>query len=299
MNITEGRYINPLTDYGFKKVFGEKDIMTAFLTDLLNPKSPIEDIVFIDKDLKADSEETRGVIYDLRCRTKDGGEFIVEMQNKGQLNFSDRILFYLSRSFSSQERKGNSTWDYELNPVYGVFFMNFHMKGLKPQAIRTIQLKVDETGEVFSEKLKAFTLELPDYKDKPTEYPKSPIEYWLYNLVNMETMTTTLPFQSQQPIFGKVGGISELVHMSEEERIKYNVSLDTYRTNLSVMKNERAEGRAEGLEEGIGIGRAEGIGIGQRKTQIATARQMKNDGLPIDMIQKYSGLTAEEINAIE
>lgn len=64
-NYIEGRYINPLTDYGFKKVFGEKDIMTAFLTDLLNPKSPIEDIVFIDKDLVADSEEFRGVIYDL------------------------------------------------------------------------------------------------------------------------------------------------------------------------------------------------------------------------------------------
>ena len=31
----EGRYLNPLTDYGFKKVFGEKDIMIAFLTDLL------------------------------------------------------------------------------------------------------------------------------------------------------------------------------------------------------------------------------------------------------------------------
>ena len=298
----EGRYLNPLTDYGFKKVFGEKDIMMAFLTDLLNPKSPIEDIVFIDKDLVADSEENRGVIYDLRCKTEDGSEFIVEMQNKGQLNFSDRILFYLSRSISSQERKGNSTWNYELNPVYGVFFMNFHMKGFKPQSIRTVQLKVDETGEIFSEKLKAFTLELPDYKGKSTEYPKSPIEYWLYNLVNMETMTTALPFQTQQPIFGKVGGISELVHLSEEERLKYNISLDTYRTNLSVMKNERAEGRAEGLAEGRAEGRAEGleegIGIGERKSKMATARQMKADGLPMDMIQKYSGLTTEEIDAL-
>ena len=55
-------------------------------------------------------------------------------------------------------------------------------------------------------------------------------------------MKAELPFQSQQPIFRKVGGISELIHMSEEDRIKYNVSLDTYRANLSVMKNERAEG---------------------------------------------------------
>ena len=287
---TEGRYLNPLTDYGFKKVFGEKDIMIAFLTDLLNPKSPIEDIVFIDKDLVADGEEMRGVIYDLRCRTADGSEFIVEMQNKGQLNFSDRILYYLSRSISTQVHKGGSTWDYELNPVYGVFFMNFHMKGLKPQTIRTIQLKIDETGELFSEKLKAFTLELPDFKGKSTEYPKSPIEYWLYNLVNMETMTTALPFQTQQPIFGKVGGIAELVHMSEEDRLKYNISLDTYRTNLSVMKNERAEGRQEGLIEGHKKGLVE--------ANRSFATKLKSDGFSTEMIEKYTGLSAKEIESL-
>ena len=295
---TEGRYLNPLTDYGFKKVFGEKDIMIAFLTDLLNPKSEIEDIIFLDKDLVADGEEMRGVIYDLRCRTADGSEFIVEMQNKGQLNFSDRILYYLSRSISTQVHKGGSTWDYELNPVYGVFFMNFHMKGLKPQTIRTIQLKIDETGELFSEKLKAFTLELPDFKDKSTEYPKSPIEYWLYNLVNMETMTTALPFQAQQPIFGKVGGIAELVHMSEEDRLKYNISLDTYRTNLSVMKNERAEGREEGLIEGHKKGLVEGHKKGLAEANLAFATKMKSDGMPIDIIQKYTGLTADEIDRL-
>ena len=45
----ENRYINVLTDYGFKKVFGDKEVMTAFLTDLLQPKSPIADITFLDK----------------------------------------------------------------------------------------------------------------------------------------------------------------------------------------------------------------------------------------------------------
>ena len=40
----EGRYMNPLTDYGFKKLFGDKEVMRAFLTDLLEPKSPIAEI---------------------------------------------------------------------------------------------------------------------------------------------------------------------------------------------------------------------------------------------------------------
>lgn len=92
-------------------------------------------------------------------------------------------------------------------------------------------------------------------------------------------MTTALPFQSQQPIFEKVGGISELVHMSEEERVKYNISLDTYRTNLSVMKNERAEGRAEGRAE----------------EKIAIAKSLKELGIPTDQIATATGLTMVEI----
>ena len=276
-NNIEGRYLNPLTDYGFKKVFGEKDIMIAFLTDLLNPASPIEDVIFLDKEMEADGEDMRSVIYDLRCQTQDGGEFIVEMQNKGQSHFSNRILYYLSHAISEQGEKGTS-WNFDLHPVYGVFFMNFHMKGLKPQAIRTIQLMVDETGEIFSEKLKAFTLELVDFKDKSEAYPKSQIEYWLYNLVNMESMTEALPFQTQQPIFSKMGSISELSHMNSEERRKYFNSLNKYRTNLSVMEFA--------IEEG------------QQKKVIEIARNAKNMGIEASVISKLTGLPVSEIESL-
>lgn len=94
----------------------------------------------------------------------------------------------------------------------------------------------------------------------------------------METMTTTIPFQSQRPIFKKVGNISELVNMTEQEREIYNISLDSYRTNLSVMKNERAEGRAEGRAE--------------------VALSMKKDGMPVDVIIRYTGLSREVIESL-
>ncbi|MCQ2078143.1 MAG: Rpn family recombination-promoting nuclease/putative transposase [Bacteroidaceae bacterium] len=285
----EGRYISPLTDYGFKKVFGDKDIMIAFLTDLLTPASPIKEVIFLDKEMEADGEDMRSVIYDLRCKTQDGGEFIVEMQNNGQTHFSNRILYYLSHAISEQGEKGKS-WNFDLHPVYGVFFLNFHLKGLKPQSIRTIQLKVDETGEIFSEKLKAFTLELIDFKDKPEAYPKSQIEYWLYNLVNMESMTDALPFQTQQPIFSKVGGISELSHMNDEERYKYFKSLNKYRTNLSVMEYA--------TEEGIEKGRAEGRTEGEQIKAIEIARLMSQEGEPIEKIARYTGLSTDILRGI-
>ena len=283
--------MNPLTDYGFKKLFSDKEVMTAFLTDLLEPKSPIAEIQFLDKELTAQTKYERGIIYDLYCKAEDGSEFIVEMQNKSQLHFSDRILYYLSRSISTQENRGEDNWDYELRPVYGIFFLNFHLKGLKPLAVRTVQLKVNETGELFSDKLKAYTLELPDYKKMKEEDCKTRIDYWLYNLSNMETMTTQIPFQQQQPIFNKVGTIAELAHMTPEERIKYNISIDSFRTNLSVLKNERAEGLEEGLVKGRAEGRAEG--------QLLAAKNLKAMGiLTLEQISAATGLTIEEIETL-
>lgn len=274
----QNRYINALTDYGFKKIFGDKEVMIAFLTDLLLPKTPIEDVIFLDKELGGVSEYDRGVVYDLLCKTIDGNEFIVEMQNRSQIHFSDRIIFYLSRSFSDQEERGNSDWDFQLKPVYGIFFLNFHLRGFKPLTLRTVQLKVDETGELFTDKLKVFTLELPDYRKMREEDCKSKIDYWLYNITNLETMTTNVPFQSEQPIFSKVGNIAELVHMTAEERQKYNISIDSYRTNLSVMKNERLEGRMEALR--------------------TAALNLKRNGVPVDVIAKSLGLAEEEIEQL-
>ena len=236
MQTTETRYINALTDFGFKKIFGDKEILTAFLTDLLKPQSPIKEITFLDKERSGLSEYERSVIYDILCTAEDGSEFIVEMQNRNQQYFGDRIVYYLSRSFSSQEERGNPSWNFKLRPVYGIFFLNFHLRDFKPQTVRTVQLKVEETGEVFSDKLKFFTLELPSYRNMSESDCKTKIDYWLYNITNLETMTSSIPFQSQQPVFRKVGNIAELVRMTPQELKQYNISIDTYRSNLAVMK---------------------------------------------------------------
>ena len=295
----ENRYINVLTDYGFKKVFGDKEVMTAFLTDLLQPKSPIQDITFLDKEHDGMAEYERGVIYDLLCQTEDGEEFIVEMQNRNQAQFSDRIIYYLSRSFSSQGEKGNVAWDFKLKPVYGIFFLNFHLKGFEQRTVRTVQLKVEETGELFSDKLKVFTLELPNYRKMKEEDCKTRIDYWLYNITNLETMTTNIPFQQQQPAFKKVGNIAELVRMTPEELKQYNISIDSYRTNLSVMKNERAEGIAEGLAKGLAKGRAEGRAEGIAEGLAKAAKRMLAIGIPVEQISLATGLSVNEIMTIK
>ena len=94
-----------MTDYGFKRIFGDGEVMRNFLNDVIAPEAPIESVEFLDKERPAESVRERGVIYDLRCATQDGKEFIVEMQKCGQRFFGDRMLYYMSRSISEQGRK--------------------------------------------------------------------------------------------------------------------------------------------------------------------------------------------------
>ena len=111
---------------------------------------------------------------------------------------------------------------------------------------------------------------------------KTKIDYWLYNITNLETMTSSVPFQSQQPVFGRVGNIAELVRMTPQELKQYNISIDTYRSNLAVMKNERREGYEEGRAEGA----------------LLIARNLKQMGLSTSDVMKATGLTAAELSGI-
>lgn len=48
------RFINPFTDVGFKRIFGQaihKELLIDFLNDLLVGEKRITDITFLDKEL--------------------------------------------------------------------------------------------------------------------------------------------------------------------------------------------------------------------------------------------------------
>ena len=104
-----GRFINPFTDVGFKRIFGQevnKDLLIDFLNDLLVGERHIKDIQFIDKEVLGNTVEDRNSIYDVYCTSDDGEQFIVEMQNRSQQNFRERALFYLSQAITGQGRRG-------------------------------------------------------------------------------------------------------------------------------------------------------------------------------------------------
>lgn len=103
------KFINPFTDVGFKRIFGQeinKDLLIDFLNALLEGERQVKDIRFLDKELLPMYENDRRLIYDVYCTDENGEQFIVEMQNKEHVNFRERTIFYLSQAIARQGEKG-------------------------------------------------------------------------------------------------------------------------------------------------------------------------------------------------
>jgi hypothetical protein len=117
----QDKYINPFTDFGFKKLFGSepnKDLLIDFLNQVLPGKHKIKDLTYARTEQLGNSEADRKAIFDLYCIGENSERFIVEMQKAKQNFFKDRSVYYSSFPIQEQAKKGD--WNYQLAAVYMV-----------------------------------------------------------------------------------------------------------------------------------------------------------------------------------
>ena len=284
-----GKFINPFTDVGFKILFGQefsKPRLLDFLNTLLEGERSITDLSFLDKEQPAIFDGDRSPIYDILCETADGEKIIVEMQNREHPNYKERMVYYAAEAIVRQGEKGE-TWGYDVKAVYLVAFTNFVMSGYAGQLRIDVGL-TDREGRPFTGKLRLICLQMPCFT-KEAEACENHFERWMYILKNMEILDR-MPWAAQNAVFQRLAEVAEVSKLSKEERLQYDHALKRYRDTVNAMTGAEQKGRAEG--------RAEGETIGAEKARRENARTMKADNMPVELIAKYTGLTAEEIAAL-
>ena len=296
------KFINPFTDVGFKRIFGQefsKPLLLDFLNSLLEGEKHIVNLTFLDKEQPALYDEDRSLIYDIYCETDEGEHIIVEMQNKSQPYFKSRSIYYISESIARQGERGSS-WNYAIDSVYLIAFLNFIPLDFKQQFRTDVVLAEKNTVDQFSDKLRMIYLQLPLFKKEADEC-ENQVERWIYLLKNMETLSR-LPWAAQSAVFKKLESIADVGAMSRDERLKYDEALRKYRDTISVFEGARMdglmEGRMEGRKEGRKEGLMEGRMEGQRSEKMENARKMKTYGLALDMIAEITGLSIEEVRGL-
>ena len=289
-----GKFINPFTDIGFKRIFGQemsKPLLLDFLNNLLKGEKRIVNIKFLDKEQPAEYSGDRSLIYDIFCRTDNGERIIVEMQNKEQPNFADRCLYYYSQAIARQGEKGTD-WRYHVDAVYLIAFINFHMDGLGDEFRTDVVLYNLQKKEVFSDKERFIFLQLPNFRKEADECDND-FERWIYVLKNMDILDR-MPWAAKDSVFHKLAEIAEVSNMSKEERIKYDSALRHYRDTISVLQGAEAEGWAKGWAKGWAEGWAKGV----KETNIKNARTMKRLGISRDIIMQVTELSSEKIDSL-
>lgn len=315
MSGKQGRFIDPLVDWGFKRIFGteaNKELLIEFLNDLFEGEREITDVLYLNNELPPDYPEGKGCLFDLVCRDKYSGQlFLMEMQNGQMTNFTERALYYTCRLFALEKRRGEK-WQDKISGVYTVCLLNFKLNG--NEKLRTdVELYDIQEGKRFYDNFKIVYIQLPCLK-KEVHYTSKTctnLERWLYLLKDMGTMDKYPEIiESSKQALRRLLEVCDLEKMSEKDRYQYEVALHQHETVIAVyetyrdegLKEGRKEGLAQGIEQGIeqGMkkGMKQGMEKGMEKAKLETAKAMKNKNIAPDVIAECTGLSMDVIESL-
>ena len=323
------KYLNPKADLTFKRVFGEHpDLIISFLNALLpfeKPEEEIADVVeYLNPELVPLNPLRKDSIVDVRCRDKQGRQFIVEMQMMWTPDYKQRVLFNASKAYVSQLEIG-ANYD-KLQQVYSLNLVNdTFSKG--PEYYHDYKIvETKDTREII-EGLRFIFIELPKFT--PHNYGDKKMQVlWLRYLTEINEKTDEIPEALlESPEIKKAVAQLRESAFTEAQLLGYEEFWDvvsTLKMQLSSSRKEglrrereeglrqgieqgrkeglrqgreegREQGRAEGIEQGREQGLRQGIEKGRNEERIKNARAMKEKGIPDEVVAEITGLPAEMI----
>jgi len=273
------KYINPLTDFGFKRVFGSepnKVLLIDFLNTLLPKHHRVAEVTFKNTENLGSTALDRKAIFDIYCQGENGDRFIVEVQKAKQNYFKDRSVYY--STFPIQEQAQQGDWDYQLAAVYTIGVLDFIFEDHRSDEtlLHVVELK-DQNCNVFYDKLKFIYIELPKF-DKTLDALESHFDKWLFVLKHLAELPNQ-PTSLRGSLFDQLFSVAEIANFSPIEQETYENSLKYYRDLNNVVDTSRQEGRQEGI--------------------LQVAQRMKLAGVPTSEISTYTGLSSEEVSGLE
>ncbi len=282
----EVKYVNPFTDFGFKKIFGEetdKDVLIDFLNQVLPQKHQIKELTYLNTEHLGISELDRNVMFDLYCKSLSGEKFIVKMQKASQNFFKDRSVYYAT--FPNQQAKKGEVWNYELSAVYFVGILDFVFAENinNDEVLHEVKLR-NNFGNVFYDKLTFIYLEMPKFT-KTLEELETSFDKWLYVLKHLPRLQER-PSKLQERVFSKLFELAQIGKFNQEEMQKYEESLKVYWDMHAVIETARDGAFDEGKVEG------------ERIKAIEVAKNLIRLNLDSENIATATGLKVEEIERL-
>ena len=295
----------PLTDdYIFKRVFaykGNESVLKDFLEALL--KIEIKGIKITNPEIiPYEKGEKRGLL-DIKAEINDGTMLDVEMQMKNERNTDERATEYMGKMISEQLQVGE---DYQnLKKSIVIFITNYNF--LKRNSYHSVgRMKFDKTikdeyvnmgyekeDEVASKYIEVHYIELPKFKKKElSKFTK--LDQWM--CIFTQNKEGIMLAEKENKEIKRAINTLDFLSKDPKERERHNSIVMAEYNRLVSEQNFFEDGRKEGKME-----RKNGteLSSGAKEKTIEIAKKMFKEKLPIEMIEKLTGLLKEEIEKLK
>ena len=260
------RYVDILSDAGFKAVFGD--------------------------------QRNKDVLLDLRCTGRDGTVFIVEVQCYRQENLFSRCVGYAARVYDSGTERGDGQ-RYDIPPVYFICLLGDGAEGFDREGplwedrfISEYTFREKTSNDVPAETIFCIFVELNRFR-KDLQECGSEEDRWCYALKRVGTLDS-LPDGLREDAFERLFRACEIARFDRDRRLTYENDMITERDYWNIIDTAARQGRTEGKAEGLAEGKAEGLAEGR----IKIARAFKEQGVAAETISAATGLSIEEVEAL-
>ena len=284
--ILQQKYVDILSNGGFKAVFGDRNnkrVIMDILNTLLPEHRQLEDIELVQTEYRGHTEDSKEYRYDFMCRDINGVSFIVEAQKYHDDNWFKRCVSYTSRIYDMQNQIGQ---DYVAKPVYliglmGVEIEHPEMELWKDKYVSEYTFREKETQELLDETIFIIFAEVARF-NKQMDECGTDLEKMLYLLKNSGEILQPSGWMASEK-YTRIMTACEIGKFSKMKRLQYIKDMMAERSRVSEMNTAIRRGRDEGRAEG----RAE--------ERLNTAAKMKELGVDVAIIYQVTGLSEEDI----
>jgi predicted transposase/invertase (TIGR01784 family) len=271
-------YLDPKNDLTFKRVFGEhKHLCMSLINSMLPLEHPIVSIEYQTGELIPElTEVLRNTIVDVRCTDSIGRQFIVEMQLYWSESFKSRVLLNASKAYVMQLDKAE---DFDLlQPVYALNFVNDRFEKspeMENEYYHHYKIVNIKNTEKQIKGLEFLFVELPKFKPQ-NRVEKKLHDLWLRFLTEINENTREVPKELlDNELIREAVGYMEKAAYTKEQLETYDKWKIAAMTERSALKDAKIEGKIE--------------------EKIETALKMLADGMTVENVIKYTGLTKQQI----
>ena len=239
---------------------------------------------------KIHEEEKQGIL-DVRILLNNDTEIDTEIQLSELAAWADRSVFYLSKMYVNQIKKGEK---YDVfKKCVSISILDFTLFKEDKNFYSCFHIMEDTRHIKYTDKIEFHVIELPKL---PVELKENNDAILLWaKFINAEKEEEFDMIAAKNPYIQSAYEHLQLISQDEEKRLEYEAREKAIRDYNQGMYEAKRDGRNEGIE----IGREQGIQMGKEQSLCEVAKALLRMGQSIEFVVQATGMTIEQVRKIK